>query len=138
MFLTCSDRFVSTSIFFFTEKSITCEEKYFSSHVRKIFHTLLLKSHLEKDSAISTHRSQKCNSRKTFLTASLDNYSNKIPLNFTVTPKHLILYLLFYMIGIEENLDTQFELPCSRSVRIWHDVFASIQVCKTTKDLTSM
>ena len=51
MFLTCCDHFVNTSIFFFTEKSITCEEKYFSSHVRKIFHTLLLKSHLEKDSA---------------------------------------------------------------------------------------
>ena len=29
MFLTCCDRFVNTSIFFFTEKSITCEEKYF-------------------------------------------------------------------------------------------------------------
>ena len=51
LFLTCCDCFVNTSIFFFTEKSITCEEKYFSSHVRKIFHTLLLKSHLEKDSA---------------------------------------------------------------------------------------
>jgi hypothetical protein len=34
--------------------------------VRKIFHTVLLKSHLEKDSAISAHRSNKCNSRKTF------------------------------------------------------------------------
>ena len=34
------------------------------SHITKIFHTLLLKSHLEKDSAISTHRSNKCNSRK--------------------------------------------------------------------------
>ena len=48
MFLTCCNRFVNTSIFFFTEKSITCEEKYFSSHVRKIFHTLLSKSHLAK------------------------------------------------------------------------------------------
>ena len=44
MFLTYSDHFVNTSIFFFTEKSITCEEIYFSSHVRKIFHTLLSKS----------------------------------------------------------------------------------------------
>ena len=48
MFPTCCDHFVNTSIFFFMEKSITCEEKYFSSHVRKIFHTLLLKSYLEK------------------------------------------------------------------------------------------
>ena len=34
------------------------------SYVRKIFHTLLLKSHLEKDSATSTHKSNKCYSRK--------------------------------------------------------------------------
>ena len=34
------------------------------SHITKIFHTLLLKSHLEKDSAISTHRSNEYNSRK--------------------------------------------------------------------------
>jgi hypothetical protein len=46
------------------EKSITCEEKYFSSHVRKIFHTLLLKSHLEKDTDLTNAIQEKL--RKTF------------------------------------------------------------------------
>ena len=37
MFLTCCDRFVNTSIFFFTEKSITCEENFPHNSIKEPF-----------------------------------------------------------------------------------------------------
>ena len=52
LFLTCCDRFVNTSIFFFTEKSITCEENFPHTSIKEPFGKRLPHQHTNLINAI--------------------------------------------------------------------------------------